>query len=147
MAHNFHTYFFKQSKFEAPEAPQKPSGTKKSKSRSFHQYSWNSEVETTWISLIGWHHKTSNKYLLRDYFKGLTREQTRQDTPFSFGSFLGVDFMDNGTSILKKSNNGAKAKLKLNFSNMTSFFFPEWPHYGMFHVFTIITCLLSSWKL
>ena len=25
----------------------------------FHQYSWNSGVETTWISLIGWHHKTS----------------------------------------------------------------------------------------
>ena len=24
-----------------------------------HQYSWNSEVETTWISLIGWPHKTS----------------------------------------------------------------------------------------
>ena len=35
-------------------------GTKKIKSMSFHQYSWNSEVETTWISLIGWHHKTSN---------------------------------------------------------------------------------------
>ena len=32
------------------------------KSKSFHQYSWNSEVETMWISLIGWHHKTSNKY-------------------------------------------------------------------------------------
>ena len=30
------------------------------KSTSFHQYSWNSEEETTWISLIGWHHKTSN---------------------------------------------------------------------------------------
>ena len=38
-------------------------GTKKIKSTSFHQYSWNSEVETTWISLIGWHHKTSNNYL------------------------------------------------------------------------------------
>ena len=25
----------------------------------FHQYSWHSEVEKTWISLIGWHHKTS----------------------------------------------------------------------------------------
>ena len=25
--------------------------------------SWNSEVETAWISLISWHHKTSNKYL------------------------------------------------------------------------------------
>ena len=30
------------------------------KSMSFHQYSWNSEVDTTWISLIGWHHKTSS---------------------------------------------------------------------------------------
>ena len=37
-------------------------GTKKIKSMSFHQYSWNSEVDTTWISLIGWHHKTSNNY-------------------------------------------------------------------------------------
>ena len=40
-------------------------GTKKIKSMSFHQYSWNSEVETTWISMIGWHHKTSTKYLPR----------------------------------------------------------------------------------
>ena len=39
-------------------------GQKKMKSISFHQYSWNSEVETTWIGLIGWHHKTSNRYLL-----------------------------------------------------------------------------------
>ena len=37
-------------------------GTKKIKSMSFHQYSGNSEVETTWISLIGWHHKTSTIY-------------------------------------------------------------------------------------
>ena len=37
-------------------------GTKKIKSTSFHQYSWNSEVETTWISLIGWHHKTCAMY-------------------------------------------------------------------------------------
>ena len=35
-------------------------GTKKIKSKSFHQYSWNSEVETTWTGLICWHHKTSN---------------------------------------------------------------------------------------
>ena len=27
-------------------------------------YTWNSEVETTWNSLIGWHHKTSTTYLL-----------------------------------------------------------------------------------
>ena len=26
------------------------------------KYSWNSEVETTWIILIGWHHKTSTMY-------------------------------------------------------------------------------------
>ena len=35
-------------------------GRKKIKSTSFNQYSWNSKVETTWISLIGWHHKTSS---------------------------------------------------------------------------------------
>ena len=47
--------------FEASEALQKMEDMKK-KSLSFHQYSWNSEVETTWISLIGWHHKTSSTY-------------------------------------------------------------------------------------
>ena len=47
----------------ASEAPQKPSGTKKMFSRSFHQYSWNSEVETTWKSLICWQHRTSNGYV------------------------------------------------------------------------------------
>ena len=31
-------------------------------SRSFHQYSWNSEVETTWKSLICWRHRTSIVY-------------------------------------------------------------------------------------
>ena len=30
-------------------------------SRSFHQYSWNSEVETTWKRLICWRHRTSIK--------------------------------------------------------------------------------------
>ena len=39
-------------------------GMKKIKSTSFHQYSWYSEVETTWISLIGWHHKTSTACVL-----------------------------------------------------------------------------------
>ena len=39
-------------------------GTKKIKSMSFHQYSWYSEVEKTWISLISWHHKTSNVYVV-----------------------------------------------------------------------------------
>ena len=31
-------------------------------SRSFLQYSWNSEVETTWKSLICWRHRTSITY-------------------------------------------------------------------------------------
>ena len=44
-------------------------GTKKIKSTSFHQYSWNSEVETTWISLISWHHKTSTKYWVKQCSK------------------------------------------------------------------------------
>ena len=52
----------KESIFEASEALQKMEGMKKTKSTSFHHYSWNSEVETTWISLIGWHHKTSIQY-------------------------------------------------------------------------------------
>ena len=42
-------------------------GTKKIKSRLFRQYSWNSEVETTWISLIGWPHKTSSTYLCLNF--------------------------------------------------------------------------------
>ena len=32
-----------------------------------HQYSWNSEVETTWISLIGWPLRTSTTYILVRY--------------------------------------------------------------------------------
>ena len=44
-------------------------GTKKNKSMSFHQYSWNSELETTWISLIGWHHKTSIIYYTTVYIE------------------------------------------------------------------------------
>ena len=35
---------------------------------SFHQYSWNSKVKTTWISLIGWPHKKSNIYLLTSLY-------------------------------------------------------------------------------
>ena len=57
--------------FEASEALQKMEGMKKIKSTSFHQYSWNSEVETTWISLIGWHHKTSNVFYLPEIGIGL----------------------------------------------------------------------------
>ena len=33
------------------------------KKTSFHQCSWNYAVETTWNSLIGWHHKTSIMYV------------------------------------------------------------------------------------
>ena len=41
-----------------------------------HQYSWNSEVETTWISLIGWPQKMSNTYYKpkhtdQDSFQGI----------------------------------------------------------------------------
>ena len=32
-------------------------------SRLLHQYSWNSEVETTWINLICWPHRTSSTAL------------------------------------------------------------------------------------
>jgi hypothetical protein len=46
-----------------PRPCNKSRGQKKVKPKSFHQYSWNSEVETTWISLIGWPHKTSSKYV------------------------------------------------------------------------------------
>ena len=38
-------------------------------SRLFHQYSWNSEVETTWKSWICWRHRTSNTF-------GLSSSQT-----------------------------------------------------------------------
>ena len=48
--------------FEASESLQNMEGMKKIKSMSFYQYSWNSEVESTWISLIGWHHKISSAY-------------------------------------------------------------------------------------
>ena len=53
-------------------------GTKKIKSTLFHQYSWNSEVETMWISLIGWHHKTFNTYLLERIKLIWTYHQTRK---------------------------------------------------------------------
>ena len=51
----------------ASEALQKAAGTKKTISRLFHQYSWNSEVETTWKSLICWRHRTSTTYLVHTY--------------------------------------------------------------------------------
>ena len=62
MVKNFHTQLLKQSMFEASEALHKVEGTKKIKTMLFHQYSWNSEVEKTWISLIGLPHKTSTAY-------------------------------------------------------------------------------------
>ena len=42
--------------------PAQGGGDKKIKTTLFHQYSWNSEVETTCVSLIGWPHKTSIIY-------------------------------------------------------------------------------------
>ena len=69
-------------------------GTKKIKLMLFHQYSWNSEVGTTWISLISWHHKTSSIYsycyrnrvlwIIADYLPqycgALTRMTTKERT-------------------------------------------------------------------
>ena len=52
--------FWSSQFLKLPRPCNKSRGQKKIKSKSFHQYSWNSEVETTWISLIDWHHKTSN---------------------------------------------------------------------------------------
>ena len=52
----------KQSIFETSEAPKQWEGTISKKRRSFHWFSRNSELEATWISLIGWPHKTSIYY-------------------------------------------------------------------------------------
>ena len=60
-------------------------GTKKIKSMSFHQYSWNSEVKTTWISLIGWPQKTSNMYIICTYFvDGWNRKNCLKDDTVVF---------------------------------------------------------------
>ena len=48
----------------ASEALQEAEGTKKMFSRLFHQYSWNSEVKTTWKGLICWQHRTSTNYVV-----------------------------------------------------------------------------------
>ena len=56
-------------------------GTKKIKSMSFHQYSWNSEVETTWISSIGWHHKTSIIYSISDSIRDIQRLESGDNKP------------------------------------------------------------------
>ena len=37
-------------------------GTKRLKSMSFYQYSWNSEAESTWKSLNGWPHRMPTNY-------------------------------------------------------------------------------------
>ena len=50
--------------FETSQALQKPAGTKKLKSKPFNQYSWSSEVESTWTSLIHWPYRTSSMYVL-----------------------------------------------------------------------------------
>ena len=69
--------------FEASEALQKMEGMKKIKSMSFHQYSWNSEEETNWISLIGWHHTTSSMYYISStYFKKAGAGQYTESAPF-----------------------------------------------------------------
>ena len=52
------------------EALNKVEGTKKIKTTLFHQYSSNSEVETTWIRLICWPHKTSVCPLQHTNFSG-----------------------------------------------------------------------------
>ena len=43
--------------------PKQWEGTISKKRRSFHWFSRNSELEATWISLIGWPHKTSSMYV------------------------------------------------------------------------------------
>ena len=73
-----HTYFLKQSLFETSEALQKPKEKKKIEKTLFHWYSWNSEVETTRNSLIGWRHRTSTRHYVN-----------LQSTKVSLG---GIDF-------------------------------------------------------
>ena len=58
-------------------------GTKKIKSTSFHHYSRNSEVETTWISLIGWPHKTSSMYIVCSAYVLVLRRSPTLMTPAS----------------------------------------------------------------
>ena len=53
---------------------------------SFHQYSWHSEAEITWISLIGWPHKTSNiSYTVPGTYKSLS-SNIRNDLLENHGS-------------------------------------------------------------
>ena len=55
---------FRSSQFlRLPRPCNKSRGQKKMKPKSFHQYSWNSEVETTWINLICWPYRTSSTVL------------------------------------------------------------------------------------
>ena len=69
------------------EALQWTVGTQKFKSRLFHQFSWNFEAETTWISLICWLHKVSTKERLLyldewinyfNFFSGLMMAKRRK---------------------------------------------------------------------
>ena len=80
-------------------------GTKKIKSTSFHQYSWNSEVETTWISLIGWHHKTSSTYVGIETFTSKTTHELSQDTNYKWLSSI-VEFR---SSVPKLQNSAQKS--------------------------------------
>ena len=40
-------------------------------SRLFHQYSWNSEVETAWKSWICWRHRTSNNHYIFSFSQSM----------------------------------------------------------------------------
>ena len=45
-----------------------------------HRYSWNSEIETTWRSLIGWPLRTSSWHRLEFFFTTSNLYAIRQDT-------------------------------------------------------------------
>ena len=60
------------------------------KSMSSHQYPWNSEVETTWISLIGWHHKTSSMY--GSFLQTWSMAQTSHAPGFCWNQFRKCNF-------------------------------------------------------
>ena len=72
-------------------------GKKKINSSSFRQYSWNSEVETTWIRLIGWHHKTSSLDVLR-------RAVRTGGVGILFEDQMAVEFLKNFEIISKPSD-------------------------------------------
>ena len=100
---------------------------KKIKSMSFHQYSRNSDVETTWISLIGSHHKTSNMYVLmnedstwKSRILIMPREAFRKVCKFptflvftSWGNGRGTSRHILGISISLKKNRKEKSQLNI----------------------------------